>query len=283
MLDIDTKLFRSFLAVAAERSFSAAGEVLACSQGTMSLRIRTLEEQLGTYLFDRGHRNVRLTSAGRDLLPSARALVDMHDRMVDRSKGGATSGFVRLGVAEGHGFALVHKLLKHLPEVCPALELSVVSRPTWRLGQMIDARTLDLAIVTLLEGDPTVGQLCRSRLHWVASPDFMIDGRQPIPVAFQDECRFRAPGLAALERCEIAYREALSSPDEHVVLAAVSAGSAITILAEGTVPEWLKIISPPSPLPTLGRTRIQLLENPGRQSEAIQAVKREIIAAYLSD
>ena len=283
MPDIDTKLFRSFLAVAAERSFSAAGEALACSQGTMSLRIRTLEEQLGTYLFDRGNRNVRLTSAGRALLPNAQALVDMHDRMVDCAKGVATSGIVRLGVAESHGFSLVPRLLKHLPEICPALELSVVGRPGWRLGQMIDARTLDLAIVTLLEDDPSVGQLCRAPLHWVASPDFVLDLRQPIPVAFPDACRFRAPGLAALERCDIGYREALFSPDEHVILAAASAGSAITILAEGTVPEWLKIISPPSPLPALGGTRIQLLENPGRQSEAVQAVKREIVAAYGSD
>ena len=283
MVDIDTKLFRSFLAVAAERSFSAAGEVLACSQGTMSLRIRTLEEQLGTYLFDRGHRSVRLTSAGRALLPNAQALVDMHDRMVDRARGIATSGAVRLGVAESFGFSLVPRLLKRLREICPALELSVVSRTSRRLEQMIGARTLDLAIVTVLEVEPSARQLCRSPLHWVASPDFVLDSRQPVPVAFQDSCCFRAPGLAALERSDIAYREALSSPDEHVVLAAVGAGSAITILTEITVPEWLRIISPPSPLPPLGGARIQLLENPGRQSEAVQTVKREIVAAYGSD
>ena len=69
----------------------------------------------------------------------------------------------------------------------------------------------------------------------------------------------------------------------NVVLAAVGAGSAITILTEITVPEWLRIISPPSPLPPLGGARIQLLENPGRQSEAVQTVKREIVAAYGSD
>ena len=283
MADIDTKHFRSFLAVAAERSFSAAGEVLSCSQGTMSLRIRTLEEQLGTYLFDRGHRNVRLTSAGRALLPNAQALVDMHDRMVDRAKETATSGTVRLGVAECHGFSLVPRLLKNLRETCPGLELNVVSRPSWRLGQMIDARTLDLAIVTVHEDDPSGGQLCRSALHWVASPDFVLDNRRPIPVAFQDTCSFRTLGLAALQRCAITWREPLSSPDEHVVLAAVGAGSVITILAEVTVPKWLKTISPPSPLPTLGGILIQLLENPGRQSEAVQAVKREIVAAYGRD
>ena len=283
MADIDTKLFRSFLAVAAERSFSAAGEVLACSQGTMSLRIRTLEEQLGTYLFDRGNRTVRLTSAGRALLPNAQALVDMHDRMVDRARGVATSGTVRLGVAESHGFSLVPRLLTQLRELCPALELSVVSRPGWRLGQMIAARTLDLAIVTVPEDDPSQGQLCRSPLHWVASPDFVLDSRHPVPVAFQDSCCFRTPGLAALERCDIAYREALSSPDEHVVLAAVSAGSAITILPEVTIPQWLRIISPPSPLPSLGGSRIQLLQNPGRQSVAVQAVRREIVGVYGSD
>ena len=72
VVDIDTKLFRSFLAVAAERSFSLGARRLGFSQATMSLRIRVLEEKLGVRLLDRGPRNVQLTAAGRSLLPDVR-------------------------------------------------------------------------------------------------------------------------------------------------------------------------------------------------------------------
>lgn len=71
LLNIDTRLVRAFLTVAAECSFSVAAELQGCSQGTMSLRIRTLEDQLGIRLFDRTHSKIRLTTAGQDLLPSA--------------------------------------------------------------------------------------------------------------------------------------------------------------------------------------------------------------------
>ena len=103
MIDIDTKLLRSFLSVATEKSFSTAAERLGCSQGTMSVRIRTLEDELGQRLFDRGRHNLKLTAAGRDLMPHAQTLVDMHDRLVDRAAARRVSGRVRLGVSENQG------------------------------------------------------------------------------------------------------------------------------------------------------------------------------------
>lgn len=84
MRDIDTKLLRSFVAVASELSFSAAAEMLGCSQGTMSLRIRALETQLGVRLLDRSGRDLRLTPAGKDFYSDARNIVETHDRLFDR-------------------------------------------------------------------------------------------------------------------------------------------------------------------------------------------------------
>ena len=76
MQDIDTRLLRSFLAVAAEQSVSQGARRLGCSQGTMSLRISKLEENLGLRLFERGRYNFKLTAAGRDLLPDAQAFLE---------------------------------------------------------------------------------------------------------------------------------------------------------------------------------------------------------------
>ena len=84
MLDIDTRLLRSFVSVVREGSFSKAAETLGCSQGTMSVRVRALESRLGVQLLERNGRGVRLSPAGQDLYADAREIVEMHDRLFDR-------------------------------------------------------------------------------------------------------------------------------------------------------------------------------------------------------
>ncbi|RME21808.1 MAG: LysR family transcriptional regulator, partial [Deltaproteobacteria bacterium] len=61
-------------------SFSAAARELHVTQGAISHRIRNLEEQLGTRLFDRTARGVRLTAEGRIL---AAAVTDAFERLRD--------------------------------------------------------------------------------------------------------------------------------------------------------------------------------------------------------
>ena len=281
MPDFDTKLWRSFLAVATEKSFSTAAERLECSQGTMSVRIQLLEEQVGDRLFDRGRHNVKITAAGQGLLPHAQALVDMHDRLIDRAAARRVSGRVRLGVGEDHGSELFSRLRRHLDEGYDAIELDIVCRSCRVLAEETLRGALDLAIVTSLEEIRPGTRLSRRRLHWVAARDFTFDESAPLPVAcFPEGCSLRESGLAALKGRNIAWRVALCSPSEEVIRDAVSAGAAITVMTEGTVPGDLKAVVRPSLLPPLGKAWIQLLEKPGEPTGAAQAVKREVVNAF---
>lgn len=281
MIDIDTRLFRSFLCVAAEQSFSTAALRLEYSQATMSLHIRTLEEKLGARLFHRSPHNVTLTAEGHRLLPEIRALVDMHDGMVGRLRSGPVYGQVRLGVEEACAVSLLPPLLKYAAGKHPSLELDVRCQPGERLGQMVEARLLDLAVVCLPREEPSAPVLQRPRLHWVASPDFRLDGRAPVPVAWgEKDSPFRAAGIAALSRRGTASREILRNSDEQAVKVAVAAGIAVTVMAEGTIPDTFRVLLPRATLPPLGRAFIQLLERPGPHSEATETVKRKIIDTY---
>src|SRR5690606_13666217 len=63
---------RVFVAAARRLSFKEAGEELHVTPAAVSHQIKLLEEVLGAPLFERGTRQVRLTSAGHQLYPTLR-------------------------------------------------------------------------------------------------------------------------------------------------------------------------------------------------------------------
>jgi DNA-binding transcriptional LysR family regulator len=65
---------RQFLAVVDTGSFTRAANALNVAQPSLSGGITQLEQQLGTRLFVREHRRIRLTEAGNLLLPMARTI-----------------------------------------------------------------------------------------------------------------------------------------------------------------------------------------------------------------
>jgi DNA-binding transcriptional LysR family regulator len=75
---MDLRRLTLFLAVADNAGFSRAADALHMSQPAVSQGIRELESQLGTQLFHRLGRSVRLTAAGQALLgPARQALRDV--------------------------------------------------------------------------------------------------------------------------------------------------------------------------------------------------------------
>lgn len=74
---MDIELLKTFLEVSRTRHFGRAAESLYLTQSAVSFRIRQLEGQLGVNLFNRYRNNIRLTTAGEQLLPYAENMLSL--------------------------------------------------------------------------------------------------------------------------------------------------------------------------------------------------------------
>lgn len=88
---MELRHLRYFVAVAEEMNISRAAAKLRVSQPPLSRQIRDLEQEIGTPLFDRRHKYLKLTSAGANFLPEARKIL-LHATRAARLAKAASTG-----------------------------------------------------------------------------------------------------------------------------------------------------------------------------------------------
>ncbi len=107
---MELRQLATFVAVAEEASFTRAADRLHVVQSAVSAGVRNLEKDLGAMLFDRSTHSVKLTDAGRALLPEARATLAAAQAArdaVDEARGGLR-GTVVLGSMQAQGMRAIN-------------------------------------------------------------------------------------------------------------------------------------------------------------------------------
>ena len=139
----------AFLAVATDRSFSAAARRLNRTQPAISQAVRRIEDELGERLFDRSSRDGTLTEAGRLLHDYAQRLLTLAGEAQTAVQ--ELQQMRRGRVIVGANEAAVHSLLPHIERFAaqhPQVAVEVRRVPSRQIAEAVLDRSLDFGIIT---------------------------------------------------------------------------------------------------------------------------------------
>jgi DNA-binding transcriptional LysR family regulator len=229
-------LYRTFLAVVRDGSFSAAARNLRVAQPTVSRHIELLESALGASLFKRSRRGLAPSPTARDVLPLAEAMATAA-AAVQRACSAETQderGAVRIGASELVSCEILPAILA---EFCLAyshieLELTASSRNEDLLGRSVDiavrmVRPTQHALIARRVGTVEIGLFAHSRyIARFGIPPSSADLARHRMIGFdQDAHAIRSAGgrAAELRREDFGFR----CDNAHVQLATLRNGAGI--------------------------------------------------------
>ncbi len=264
---MELRQIRYFLAVAEAKHFTKAARALGISQSTLSAQIKELERDLGTPLFDRTGRAVRLSEAGKAFLePAARTLRNAEaGRDAVRAVLAADSGHVRVGVSHTFSTHLVPEIVANFARRHPGVSLLITNTtgPAIRTGVASGRFDLGICYAPRDAKDVDLEPLLDDELVIVCPSGHALAGRGPIrlaelqgePLILPDiDCTSRRRLDAILDEREVNPRIMLEINDTHTILEAVRRGPYATIVprqavipAEGI--EVIPIIEPSVAMP----------------------------------
>lgn len=169
---MDIKQLESVYWVHKLGSFSAAAQYLNTTQPNISGRIQSLERELGTTVFERSHRRVKLTAAGHAILREAERIIDAI-RELKRFAAGHVGmhGTVRLGMMNTVAQTWMPALFQRLIERHEQIDIDFSVDTSAVLRHQFDEYEIDLLISTeQLSGSDIVSRFLYSTgVDWVAN------------------------------------------------------------------------------------------------------------------
>ena len=246
MTNLTLKQFRYFEALARHGHFGRAAEASAISQPALSMQIKELEESLGTPLFERSARQVRLTAFGegfairvREILRSVEELEDLARASRDR-----LTGRLRLGVIPTIAPYLLPALIGNLTRLNADLDIHIRETVTPKLLSELHEGRLDTAIVALPVSEPALTEVALfSESFVLVRPD--SDAGKPVPsperlremrlLLLEEGHCFRDQALSFCNLQSTLPRELLDGSSLSTLVQMVGAGIGVTLIPEMAV------------------------------------------------
>lgn len=145
---MNLRQLRTLVAIGDQGSFAAAGRVVGLSPSALSLQVKSLEEELGEVLFDRGLRPPVPTRSGRRVIERARQILQQIDELSGGGDEERITGRLTVGAVPTTLSGIVPKALGELRDRHPDLAITVVNGSSSVLADQAFKRELDVAVIT---------------------------------------------------------------------------------------------------------------------------------------
>jgi LysR family transcriptional regulator, cell division regulator len=244
---MDTADLRVFQCVARCGSMNKAALELNTVQSNVTARIKALEDELGFELFERTHRGVTLTAAGKRLLPfagrAARVLDDARRAVADQ---GSPSGPLVIGSLETTAALRLSPILAGYAKAYPAVDLTLRTATTCELIDQVLDRSLEGAYVCgpVKHPDLVAEPFVREELVILTAPSVAsLDALAAMPelkiIVLKIGCSYRLHLEALLARRGIVGVRCLEFGTLEAIFSCVSAGLGVTLLPKALLgPVW---------------------------------------------
>ncbi len=247
-LDLDE--VQAFVRIAELGSFTRAAEAMLTTQGAISLKLKRLEERLGSRLVERTPRRVQLSAPGASFLEHARELLEAHDRALAFCAG--TRQRLTIGISDHVAGPELPALIARMNAADHRLLIEIRIGSSGDLLQSFDRRELDAAVVRFQAGRSDGEVLAEERFGWFAAPGWQRRAGEPLPVAtLAEPCGVRVLAGQLLDAAGVPWTQIFVGGGVAAVAAAVMAGLGVAALAPRMLPFGAVDVGPELGLPVL--------------------------------
>lgn len=288
---MDLAALTIFRAVVRENGVTRAAAKLNRVQSNVTMRIKQLEEQLGTQLFVREGRRLVLTPAGRTLLPYAERLLALADEARHALREDRPRGKLALGAMESTAASRLPRILATYHQQWPEVELELATGTT---GCLID-RVREFEIDAALVATPPDASMLTAEFDSVPVFDEQLvmvtpRGHRAIRaandvalstlVAFERGCAYRGYIERWYAQHGLRPARTLELGSYHAIIACVAAGAGVAVAPRSVLellPGGAREVAI-HPLGPLGAVPTLLIWRRGHDSAALRALREALLA-----
>ena len=243
MANFTLKQLRYFEALCRHGNFGRAAEASSVSQPALSVQIKDLEQNLGMALFERGPREVTLTTFGADVAVRVREILRASNELEDLAQTAKSNavGRLRVGIIPTIAPYILPRVMRALTENYAGIEVQIRETLTPNLLNELKDGRLDTAILALPVSE---ANLIETPLF---DEDFVLirasaDAADPVPnpdtlremklLLLEEGHCFRDQALSFCNFPSTRPWEGLDATSLSTLVQMVAAGIGVTVLPE---------------------------------------------------
>lgn len=146
---MDIRRLKYFVTICEEGNISKAAKKLHIAQPPLSQQLKLLEDELGTKLFERDTRNIKITDAGKTLLYKSKQILELMDSTIKevRDVNDGLTGKLSIGTVSSAGATILPQLISNFHNKFPHISFEIIDEDTPKITELLTNGLIDIGII----------------------------------------------------------------------------------------------------------------------------------------